>query len=66
MRWESTDEKNVQENKSHFTEAQDQKIYIKTDPKIFKEQNKIKEEENIVQPHERNNPKKKKFLKGNH
>ena len=66
MRWESTDEKNVQENKSHFTEAQDQKIYIKTDPKIFKEQNKIKEEENIVQPHERNNPKKKKCLKGNH
>ena len=48
--------KYTQENILDFAKIQDQKIYKKDDPKIFNEQNKIKEE-NKNQPHERNNPK---------
>ena len=56
--------KYTQENKLDFAKMQDQKIYKKDDPKIFNEQNKIKEENNIqnnIQPPKRNNPNKKEI-----
>ena len=56
MGYQSSKETYKQENKSEFAKIQGQKIDVKDDPKIFNEQNKIKEE-NKNQPHERNNPK---------
>ena len=48
-------ETNIQETKSNFPKIPDQKIDVKADPKIFKGQNKIKEEEeNKILPYERN------------
>ena len=57
-------ETNIQENKSYFPKIPDQKIDVKADPKIFKGQNKIKEEdENKILPYERNSPKKNEISK---
>ena len=56
MGYQNSKETNSQENKTYFTNIQDQK----KDPKIFYEQSKIKQE-NKIQPPERNNPKKKEI-----
>jgi len=59
MGCESSKNKKSQENISQFTKIQDQEI--KTNPKIFQEQNKIKDGENKIQLSERNNAKKKEI-----
>ena len=56
MGYQNSKETNSQENKTYFTNIQDQK----KDPKIFYEQSKIKQE-NKIQPPEKNNPKKKEI-----
>ena len=63
MGLESTNETKNQENSSNFPKIQEQKIEVKTDPKIYKDQNKIKDQENKIQPPKRNNPKKYEISK---